>query len=63
MQREPLEPPDVSEDVQSPPEEGDFVLDGRTLVKWTLQQGQDRTRQEQQSAIFYTPTSSFNFKF
>lgn len=36
-------PPYVSEDFQSPPEEGDFVLDGRTSVKWTLQQGQTGT--------------------
>lgn len=38
FQQETLELLYVSEDIQSPPEEGDFVLDGRTLVKWTLQQ-------------------------
>lgn len=43
FQQESLEPPYVSEDFQSPPEEGDFVLNGRTLVKWTLQQGRTST--------------------
>lgn len=77
FQQETLELRYVSEDFQSPPEEGDFVLDGRTLVKWTRHCSRSGWEQQysltiwgrwswakQHSlAISHTPTFWFNFPF
>lgn len=48
----------VSEDFLSPPEEGDFVLDGRTLVEWTLQRGQTGTTTQPENLMSVEPGGS-----